>query len=91
MAAGVQHALDLSCRWMVSETGVAVPGEPNSSMNNMLRAGFKEVGLTRNFVPEGVGWMPAAPRQPRERGPHFPHGAKAAVAGGSGSGASLAR
>jgi GNAT superfamily N-acetyltransferase len=50
LAARLDQANQLGCRWAVSETGEAVPGEPNHSYNNLLRAGFEVVYSRANFV-----------------------------------------
>jgi hypothetical protein len=40
----------LGCRRFVTETGEPLPGTPNPSYNNMLRAGFELAYLRRNHV-----------------------------------------
>jgi hypothetical protein len=51
MAERIRIALERGCRWIVTETGEAVAGEPNHSYNNMLRAGFQVVYSRPNFAP----------------------------------------
>ncbi|MGW7666189.1 GNAT family N-acetyltransferase [Streptomyces sp. NPDC054775] len=41
LAARARAAQDAGCRWLVAETGAEVPGEHNTSLHNMLRAGFQ--------------------------------------------------
>jgi hypothetical protein len=40
----------LGCRWFVTETGEPLPGAPNPSFDNMMRAGFELAYLRRNHV-----------------------------------------
>lgn len=47
----VRVAESLGCRALYAETGVALPGKPNHSENNLLRLGFKLLTIRRNFVP----------------------------------------
>jgi GNAT superfamily N-acetyltransferase len=49
-------ALELGCRWIVTETGEARAGDPNHSYRNMLRSGFRVVYSRANFAPEGTTW-----------------------------------
>ena len=48
---------EIGCALTVTETGVAVAGEPNHSHNNMRRLGFRSVGLRYNYAPEGTTWL----------------------------------
>ncbi|WUD72157.1 N-acetyltransferase [Streptomyces sp. NBC_00510] len=41
LAIRAQAALAAGCRWLVAETGAEGPGEHNSSLHNMRRAGFE--------------------------------------------------
>ncbi|MGD8860256.1 MAG: GNAT family N-acetyltransferase [Myxococcales bacterium] len=50
------RAFELGCRLVVSETGEAMAGEPNSSANNMRRHGFSPMRARVNFAPQGVHW-----------------------------------
>lgn len=43
-------ALDLGCRVLATCTGEEVPGDPQHSYNNILKAGFKEGYVRRNFA-----------------------------------------
>ncbi|MFD3401935.1 GNAT family N-acetyltransferase [Kribbella sp. NPDC058693] len=40
LAARLRGAREAGCRWVVAETGAEGPGEHNTSLHNMLRAGF---------------------------------------------------
>ncbi len=44
-------AIAAGCDLIVAETGAAVPGEPNSSWNNMERSGFRVAYLRENYRP----------------------------------------
>jgi len=57
MTTRIQRAVELGCRTLVTETGEAVDGQPNSSFNNMLRCGFEPSGTLENWVPHGVTWL----------------------------------
>jgi hypothetical protein len=46
----IADAIAGGCRDIVTETGEAVPGEPNSSYANMLRNGFRVVYSRSNYV-----------------------------------------
>ena len=50
LARRVGEALDMGCRVIGTETGEAVPGDPQHSYNNILRAGFVETHVRANFV-----------------------------------------
>lgn len=41
LAARARAAQAAGCRWLVAETGAESPGEHNTSLHNMLRAGFE--------------------------------------------------
>lgn len=51
LAARVERALDLGCRAMYTCTGVAVPGDPQHSYKNILKAGFREDYVRANYAP----------------------------------------
>ncbi len=51
LARRVQHALDLGCRRLFTCTGEDVPGDPQHSYKNILRAGFREDYLRENYAP----------------------------------------
>ncbi|HUS17410.1 MAG TPA: GNAT family N-acetyltransferase [Chloroflexia bacterium] len=56
MARRIQDALDLGCRWLVTETGEETPEAPNPSYRNMLRTGFQRAYTRPNYVlPSGIG------------------------------------
>ncbi|MFF2521985.1 GNAT family N-acetyltransferase [Streptomyces liangshanensis] len=54
LAARARAAAAAGCRWLVAETGAEAPGEHNSSLHNMRRAGFEVLYERRNWV-----WQPA--------------------------------
>lgn len=41
LTARIMAAREAGCRWIVAETGSESPGEHNSSLHNMHRAGFR--------------------------------------------------
>jgi len=47
----VQFALDHGCRRMFTCTGEAVPGDPQHSYTNIMKAGFKEDYVRANYSP----------------------------------------
>jgi GNAT superfamily N-acetyltransferase len=47
----VQFALDRGCRQILTCTGEAVPGDPQHSYSNILKAGFKEDYVRLNYAP----------------------------------------
>lgn len=51
MARRLQLAMDLGCTRMFTCTGVDVPGDPQHSYKNILRAGFSEDYVRKNFAP----------------------------------------
>lgn len=51
----VRFALDHGCKQLFTCTGKAVPGDPQHSYANILKCGFREEYVRRNFAP------PAAP------------------------------
>lgn len=53
MSLRIQTALDLGCEVLTTETGEAMPGEPNPSGNNMLRHGFRVAETVHNYRPPG--------------------------------------
>ncbi len=50
LAARVALARELGCRVLFSETGEAVPGDPQHSYKNLLTAGFREAFLRPNYL-----------------------------------------
>jgi GNAT superfamily N-acetyltransferase len=50
LAARLEAALDLGCTTVITETGEAVPGDPQHSYKNILKAGFRELYLRENFA-----------------------------------------
>jgi GNAT superfamily N-acetyltransferase len=51
MAARIDHAVKLGCHTLFTCTGEDVPGDPQHSYNNILRAGFTETYLRENYAP----------------------------------------
>lgn len=51
LALRVRHALELGCRRMLTCTGEAVPGDPQHSYRNILKAGFRETSVRENYAP----------------------------------------
>ncbi len=51
MTRRLQHALELGCRAIFTCTGEDVPGDPQHSYRNMLKAGFHETYLRENYTP----------------------------------------
>jgi GNAT superfamily N-acetyltransferase len=54
LAHRVAHALALGCSMMVTATGEAVPGEPQHSYRNILRAAFRLSHSRANWVPSAA-------------------------------------
>lgn len=54
--ARIQIALDLGCHTVVTETGEAVPGDPQHSYRNLEKAGFRPVYLRENYAPPDAMW-----------------------------------
>lgn len=50
-AARIEQARALGCRLLATTTGEAVPGDPQHSYNNILRAGFRVSHVRANWVP----------------------------------------
>ena len=53
LASRVEDALAAGCRYLSAETGKPGPGEENSSLNNMLRVGFRHLHDRPNWA-----WTP---------------------------------
>jgi GNAT superfamily N-acetyltransferase len=51
LRARLERAFDLGCEKIVTMTGEAVPGDPQHSYSNILRAGFSEAYLRENWIP----------------------------------------
>ncbi|MCO4746334.1 MAG: GNAT family N-acetyltransferase [Proteobacteria bacterium] len=51
MSARIQRAIDLGCRYLFTETGESVAGDPQHSYSNILRFGFEEGPLRENWAP----------------------------------------
>jgi GNAT superfamily N-acetyltransferase len=55
LARRIEHALELGCRRLLTCTGKAVPGDPQHSYRNLLKAGFRETTTRANFAPPRPG------------------------------------
>ncbi len=51
LAKRIHDALGMGCDLLVTTTGEAVPGDPQHSYSNILRAGFAETYLRENWAP----------------------------------------
>jgi GNAT superfamily N-acetyltransferase len=51
LARRIRHALALGCRKLLTCTGKAVPGDPQHSYRNLLKAGFRETCVRENYAP----------------------------------------
>ena len=51
LAARINHAVELGCRRLYSCTGEEVPGDPQHSYKNILKAGFRETYIKENYAP----------------------------------------
>jgi GNAT superfamily N-acetyltransferase len=56
LARRVAMALDAGCSLITSETGIEVPGQRNSSCNNMIRCGLEIVGTVDNYTRPETRW-----------------------------------
>lgn len=56
MARRLEHALDVGCDTISTETGEPVPGDPQHSYRNMQKAGFRAAYVRENYAPRGVAW-----------------------------------
>ncbi|GAA4598753.1 GNAT family N-acetyltransferase [Planotetraspora phitsanulokensis] len=56
LAVRARDAAAAGCRWLVAETWKPTPNRQNSSLNNMLRAGFTVIHPRRNWLwkPDGL-------------------------------------
>jgi GNAT superfamily N-acetyltransferase len=50
LAARIRRAAELGCDVVVTETGERQDDRPSNSYRNILRAGFREVGVTANWI-----------------------------------------
>lgn len=55
----IADALAEGCRALFTETGEAVPGDPQHSYRNIIRAGFEPMHLRENFVPRPPAVTPS--------------------------------
>lgn len=51
LAARINHAIELGCRKLFTCTGEEVPGDPQHSYKNILKAGFREIYIKENYAP----------------------------------------
>lgn len=51
LSARLSYAIEAGCSKIVTMTGEAVPGDPQHSYSNILKAGFSEAYLRENWVP----------------------------------------
>lgn len=56
LVARCRLALDQGCRYIVSETGEPVAGEPQHSHRNMERCGLRVLARRYNYAPAGALW-----------------------------------
>jgi ribosomal protein S18 acetylase RimI-like enzyme len=49
-------AFALGCRWVFSDTGEALAGQPNPSFDNMRRLGLEPIARRENYAPAGARW-----------------------------------
>lgn len=51
LARRISHAITLGCRKLLTCTGEAVPGDPQHSFGNLVKAGFRKTYVRANFAP----------------------------------------
>ena len=56
LARRLRTAHALGCRMVASETGVALPGEPNPSYDNLRALGLQVLETRTNYVRPGTSW-----------------------------------
>lgn len=54
LAQRIRTAIEQGCECLFSETGEAVPGDPQHSFRNLVRAGFAPTHTRENFAPCGA-------------------------------------
>jgi GNAT superfamily N-acetyltransferase len=59
LRARLERARALGCGQVTSETGEEVRGEPNSSFDNMVRLGFRPIGVWDNYARPATRWASA--------------------------------
>ena len=52
MEARINAAIDAGCKYLFTETGEAVEGDPQHSYGNIERYGFRTLRLRQNFKPD---------------------------------------
>jgi hypothetical protein len=52
LAARVAKAIELGAKLISTETGEEVPGDPQHSYHNIVKAGFREAVVRENWVPQ---------------------------------------
>ncbi|MFO7562649.1 MAG: hypothetical protein R6X02_08385 [Enhygromyxa sp.] len=56
VAARINHAHRCGATAVSTDTGVAIPGQPNHSQNNLERAGLQVLYTREHLVPRGTTW-----------------------------------
>lgn len=56
IARRLRVAAALGCDRVYVETGLPLPGETHPSLDNLIRAGFREAFTRQNFAPPGTSW-----------------------------------
>jgi GNAT superfamily N-acetyltransferase len=56
LAKRMRVALALGCRYIISETGEALPDQRNPSYDNMTSLGMRPIATRDNYVLDGVRW-----------------------------------
>jgi ribosomal protein S18 acetylase RimI-like enzyme len=56
LAKRMRVAFALGCRWVFSDTGEAVAGQPSPSLDNMRRLGLEPIARRENYAPAGARW-----------------------------------
>lgn len=46
----IQDAIELGCRWLFTETGESIPGDPQHSYRNIERVGFERFAVRENYA-----------------------------------------
>jgi GNAT superfamily N-acetyltransferase len=50
MARRIKDAIEMGCKWIITETGEDTPEHPNPSYHNMVRTGFRLAYMRPNYV-----------------------------------------
>lgn len=65
LARRINEATAMGCKWLATCTGEAVPGDPQHSYRNILRAGFSLSHLRQNWVPGQASVSATSAARPR--------------------------